>query len=165
MRLPTAFAVLFGLLVPLSAWAEPATKAPADPAQAEVSEVKPNDVKADNARAENVKADEAKPEEVEPEKAKPEQPKAPPARAPEEKPLDRKAPEPTSPPKTRPAGPVERIKEEIKQKEDEFPSPADLMRKMKAERDKRAQMPKVVYFDLSEAVGGRIGGLPGPPIG
>src|SRR5688500_14615723 len=65
MRLPTALAVLLGLLVPVSAWAEPATKAPAEPA--EVSEIKPAEARADDD-------------------------KAPPARTPEEKPLDKKAP-------------------------------------------------------------------------
>jgi protease IV len=142
MRLPTALAVLLGLLVPVSAWAEPATKAPAEPA--EVSEVKPAEARADDDKAPPARTPEEKPLD----KKAPEQPKAP-----EEKPL-RKGPEPKSP-STKPAGPIEKIKEEIKQKEDEFPSPAELMRKMKAERDKRAQMPKVVYFDLSEAVGER----------
>src|SRR5688572_11672654 len=144
MRLPIAFAVLLSLLVPASAWAEPATKAPAEPSKAEVSEARSDDAKATEA-----KSDKAKPDEVEPDKAKPEQPKAPPAGTPEEKPLDKKAPDPKAP-KTRPANPIEKIKEGIKEKEEEFPSPAELMRKMKAERDKRAQMPKVVYFDLSE---------------
>ena len=44
MRLPTAFVVLLGLLVPVFAWAEPATKAPAEPTRADVSDVKPDDV-------------------------------------------------------------------------------------------------------------------------
>ena len=141
MRLPTAFAVLLGLLVPVLAWAESATKAPTQEAKAEVADVKPDEVK----------PDEAKPVEAKPDKA---DDKALPTKAPEEKPLKKRAPEPKSP-TTKPFGPIEKIKEEIRQKEDEFPSPAELMRKMKAERDKRAQMPKVVYFDLSEAVGER----------